>query len=56
MVSEQTPASRLWQVPDGDLAEITVAREEKLRAFDGYWDPWSVCMIAPASEPRRSFG
>ncbi|WP_027945637.1 DUF222 domain-containing protein, partial [Amycolatopsis taiwanensis] len=30
-MSEQTPASQLWQVPDGDLAAIMVAWEEKLR-------------------------
>ncbi|WP_043841954.1 HNH endonuclease signature motif containing protein [Amycolatopsis taiwanensis] len=30
-MSEQTPTSRLWQVPDGDLATIMVACEEKLR-------------------------
>ncbi|WP_027947395.1 HNH endonuclease signature motif containing protein [Amycolatopsis taiwanensis] len=30
-MSEQTPASQLWQVPDGDLAAIVMAREEKLR-------------------------
>ncbi|GLY69624.1 HNH endonuclease signature motif containing protein [Amycolatopsis taiwanensis] len=30
-MSEQTPASRLWQVPDRDLAAIGVAREERLR-------------------------
>ncbi|GLY71171.1 HNH endonuclease signature motif containing protein [Amycolatopsis taiwanensis] len=30
-MSEQTPASQLWQVPDRDLAAIVAAREEKLR-------------------------
>ncbi|GLY71552.1 HNH endonuclease signature motif containing protein [Amycolatopsis taiwanensis] len=45
-MSEQTPASRLWQVSDRDLAAIVVACEQKLRA--GYAE-----MLAAVGESEQ---
>ncbi|WP_027944080.1 HNH endonuclease signature motif containing protein [Amycolatopsis taiwanensis] len=45
-MSEQSPGSQLWQVPDGDLAAIVVACEEKLRT--GYAE-----MLAAVGESEQ---